>query len=126
MTLNVLGPMFVSNATVSNQVSAVVGYSSARSGLSGVTIGPLSNVSIPLKNNGLVVASIYDSSLTPICYTCTYMVNSSVAPILLSQASNISLAGFYTVTMTTTNLVISNALASSVVFRYNVTFYPIG
>ena len=126
MTLNVVGPMFVSNATVSNQVSAAVGYSSVRSGLSGVSIGPTSSVLIPLKNNGLVVASVYDSSTTPICYTCTYMVNSSVAPILLSQASNVSPAGVYTVTMTTTNLVISNALVTSAIFRYNVTFYPIG
>lgn len=126
MTLNVAGPMFVSNATVSNQVSAAVGYSSVRSGLSGVSIGPTSSVLIPLKNNGLVVASVYDSSTTPICYTCTYMVNSSVAPILLSQASNVSPAGVYTVTMTTTNLVISNALVTSAIFRYNVTFYPIG
>jgi hypothetical protein len=126
MTLNVMGPMFVSNATVSNQVSATVGYSSVQSGLSGVTIGPSSNVSIPLKNNGLAVVSVYDSTSPPVCYTCTYMINSPVAPVKLSEASNVSLSAKYSVTLPSTDIILSNLSGASATFRYNVTFFPIG
>ena len=125
MTLSVEGAVRASTATVSGLVSAA-GYFSVQSGVGGVDIGPSSGLSIPLKNNGLVVAGVYDTTATPVCYTCTYMVNAAVAPVKLSEASNASLTGKYSVTLTTNNLVISNLAAGTTTFRYNITFFPIG
>ena len=126
MTLNVAGTTRASNAFISNQVSAGIGYYSVQSGAAGVVIDAASTLTIPLKNNGLVVVSVYDSTSPPVCYTCTYMINSPVAPVKLSEASNLSLSAKYSVTLPSTNIILSNLSGASATFRYNVTFFPIG
>lgn len=126
MTLNVVGTARASNAFISNQVSAEVGYYSVQSGAAGVVIDPSDTLTIPLKNNGLVVTSVYNSAATPVCYTARHMrVDSSTAPILLGgETSNVALT--YSVTLTASNIIISNSSVASATFRYNVTFFPIG
>ena len=126
MTLNVVGTARASNAFISNQVSAEVGYYSVQSGVAGVVIDPSDTLTIPLKNNGLVVTSVYNSAATPVCYTARHMrVDSSTAPILLGgETSNVPLT--YSVTLTASNIILSNSSGASVTFRYNVTFFPIG
>ena len=126
MTLNVVGTARASNAFISNQVSAEVGYYSVQSGAAGVVIDPSGTLTIPLKNNGLVVTSVYNSAATPVCYTARHMrVDSSTAPILLGgETSNVPLT--YSVTLTASNIIISNSSVASATFRYNVTFFPIG
>ena len=126
MTLNVVGTARASNVFISNQVSAEVGYYSVQSGVAGVVIDPSDTLTIPLKNNGLVVTSVYNSAATPVCYTARHMrVDSSTAPILLGgETSNVPLT--YSVTLTANNIIISNSSVASATFRYNVTFFPIG
>ena len=126
MTLNVVGTARASNVFISNQVSAEVGYYSVQSGAAGVVVSPSGTLTIPLKNNGLVVTSVYNSAATPVCYTARHMrVDSSTAPILLGgETSNVPLT--YSVTLTASNIIISNSSVASATFRYNVTFFPIG
>lgn len=126
MTLNVVGTARASNVFISNQVSAEVGYYSVQSGAAGVVVSPSGTLTIPLKNNGLVVTSVYNSAATPVCYTARHMrVDSSTAPILLGgETSNVPLT--YSVTLTASNIILSNSSGASVTFRYNVTFFPIG
>ena len=126
MTLNVDGTARASNVFISNQVSAEVGYYSVQSGAAGVVVSPSGTLTIPLKNNGLVVTSVYNSAATPVCYTARHMrVDSSTAPILLGgETSNVPLT--YSVTLTASNIIISNSSVASATFRYNVTFFPIG
>jgi hypothetical protein len=125
MTLNVVGTVRATNAFISNQVSAEVGYYSVQSGVAGVEVDPSSTITIPLKNNGLVVTSVYNSAATPVCYTARHMrVNSSTVPILLGETSNVTLT--YTVSLTATTIAITNIATGTSTFRYNVTFFPIG
>jgi hypothetical protein len=126
MTLNVAGTTRASNAFISNQVSAGIGYYSVQSGAAGVVINTASTLTIPLKNNGLVVTSVYNSAATPVCYIARHMrVDSSTVPIQLDVITVPDEQTSYTVTLTATTITISNSVASAT-FRYNVTFFPIG
>ena len=129
MTLNVGGSVWASNVVVSNQVNSAVGYYSVQSGTTGISLagtvpGPAGSTTIPLKNYGVAVISVYNSAATPVCYTVTYMVNQYGNPLLVSAASNTTLT--YTVALTTSNITITNTASGSAYFFYNVTFFPIG
>lgn len=125
MTLNVVGSLRASSAIVSNQVSAA-GYFSVQSGSSGVNIGATSTLSIPLKNNGLVVASVYNSAATPIWYTASFVVANYTSNVAWTAANAASNGGTYTVILSNGNINISNSAGTTVGFYYNFTFFPIG
>lgn len=113
----------VSNASVSNQVSAGVGYCSVQSGSSGVRLLQNATTTIPLKNSGLVVISLYNSASTPVCYNGVWMANQITSPVAVRESSNVALT--YTVVLSTTTITITNTFAGSLDFFYNITFFPI-
>jgi hypothetical protein len=126
MTLDVQGTVRASNAIVSNQVSAA-GYYSAQSGTAGVLVAGNATLSIPLKNNGLVIATIYDSSSPAVSYSASFMVTNYTSNVAWTASNVMSNAALtFAVAVSNANVVISNSTSGSVTFRYNVTFFPIG
>lgn len=127
MTLNVVGAVRASTATVSNQVSAA-GYFSAQSGSNGILLGTGGTTVIPLKNNGLVTVFAYSSATSPAyVYSASYLVTNytSNVPWTASNVMTSSTSNF-SVVVSNSNITISNSYASSVTIFYNVTFFPIG